>query len=68
MQGMEALAAEGYEFVAVFDADFKPEPGFLHRTLPYLMGNPQAGGGRARAAAGSRSYDRDFPCLVPELL
>ncbi|EFN51937.1 hypothetical protein CHLNCDRAFT_139598 [Chlorella variabilis] len=42
-EGMEALAREGFEFVAVFDADFKPEPGFLHRTLPYLMGNPQVG-------------------------
>ena len=44
---MEALAREGFEFVAVFDADFKPEPGFLHRTLPYLMGNPQVGLGGA---------------------
>ena len=44
LQGMEALGREGYEFVAVFDADFKPEPGFLEKTVPYLMGNPQVGG------------------------
>ncbi|KAI3430675.1 hypothetical protein D9Q98_005265 [Chlorella vulgaris] len=42
-EGMEALSAEGYEFVAVFDADFKPEPGFLRKTLPYLISNPQVG-------------------------
>lgn len=57
VQGMEALAAEGYEFVAVFDADFKPEPGFLHRTLPYLMGNPQVGWTAGRGLpACSRSH------------
>ena len=51
LQGMEALGREGYEFVAVFDADFKPEPGFLEKTVPYLMGNPQVG-----AAAGCRGW------------
>jgi cellulose synthase/poly-beta-1,6-N-acetylglucosamine synthase-like glycosyltransferase len=52
LQGMEALGREGYEFVAVFDADFKPEPGFLEKTVPYLMGNPQVGlWVRFRAAA-----------------
>ncbi len=40
-QGMELLAKEGYEFVAVFDADFKPEPSFLEKTVPYLVGNPE---------------------------
>ncbi|KAL4420802.1 hypothetical protein ABPG75_010458 [Micractinium tetrahymenae] len=42
-EGMDLLAKQGYEFVAVFDADFKPEPGFLQRTMPYLMGNPEVG-------------------------
>lgn len=42
LQGMELLAKEGYEFVAVFDADFKPEPSFLEKTVPYLVGNPEA--------------------------
>ncbi|PYU80717.1 MAG: glycosyl transferase family 2, partial [Acidobacteria bacterium] len=31
------------EFVAIFDADFLPEPDFLLRTIPYFM-NPQGGG------------------------
>ena len=37
-QGMELL--RDYAYVAVFDADFKPEPDFLLRTIPYLEGNP----------------------------
>ncbi len=31
------------EFVAIFDADFIPEPDFLRRTIPYFM-NPDGGG------------------------
>src|SRR5437016_13344708 len=30
------------EFVAIFDADFLPEPAFLRRTIPYFM-NPDGG-------------------------
>lgn len=37
-QGLEAL--QEYKYVAVFDADFRPEPDFLLRTVPYLEGNP----------------------------
>ncbi|CAM0913593.1 unnamed protein product [Alopecurus aequalis] len=29
------------DFLAVFDADFQPEPDFLLRTVPYLARNPQ---------------------------
>ncbi|KAI4329899.1 hypothetical protein MLD38_028232 [Melastoma candidum] len=28
-----------YEYVAIFDADFQPEPDFLKRTVPYFKGN-----------------------------
>jgi hypothetical protein len=27
--------------VAIFDADFQPEPDFLHRTVPFLVHNPE---------------------------
>eukprot|EP00850_Spirogloea_muscicola_P016375 SM000132S26890 [mRNA] locus=s132:212711:215874:- [translate_table: standard] len=30
-----------YEFTAIFDADFKPERDFLHKTVPYLKDNPR---------------------------
>ena len=49
---MEALGKEGYEHVAVFDADFKPEPSFLHRTVPYLLGNPEVRTQRCGVAWG----------------
>lgn len=42
-EGMDLLIAEGYQYVAVFDADFRPEPDFLERTIPYLEGNPKVG-------------------------
>ncbi|PSC71384.1 glycosyltransferase family 2 [Micractinium conductrix] len=42
-EGMDLLAKEGYEFVCVFDADFKPDASFLQKTVPYLMGNPEVG-------------------------
>lgn len=38
VQGMDLLT--DYAYVAVFDADFKPEADFLERTIPYLEGNP----------------------------
>lgn len=28
-----------YEFVAIFDSDFQPEPDFLKKTVPYFKGN-----------------------------
>ncbi|RDX88045.1 putative xyloglucan glycosyltransferase 5, partial [Mucuna pruriens] len=30
-----------YEFVAIFDADFQPNPDFLKQTVPHFKGNPQ---------------------------
>lgn len=45
---MDLLAVAGYQYIAVFDADFKPEPDFLLRTIPYLEGNPEVGYVQAR--------------------
>lgn len=42
-EGMDRLISDGYLYVAVFDADFKPEPTFLERTIPYLEANPTLG-------------------------
>eukprot|EP00889_Picochlorum_renovo_P002868 jgi/Picre1/29898/NNA_005279.t1 len=42
-EGMEILSRQGYRYVAVFDADFKPEPDFLMRTIPHLHANPNVG-------------------------
>ncbi|URD95190.1 Glycosyl transferase family 2 [Musa troglodytarum] len=37
-----------YEFVAIFDADFTPNPDFLKKTIPHFKGNPELGLVQAR--------------------
>ncbi|KAG1364092.1 putative xyloglucan glycosyltransferase 5 [Cocos nucifera] len=37
-----------YEFVAIFDADFQPNPDFLKRTIPHFKENPELGLVQAR--------------------
>ncbi|KAJ1702360.1 hypothetical protein LUZ63_002139 [Rhynchospora breviuscula] len=37
-----------YEFVALFDADFQPNPDFLKQTVPHFKDNPQLGLVQAR--------------------
>ncbi len=36
------ISAEG-EYLAVFDADFQPDPDFLRRTMPYFVANERLG-------------------------
>ncbi|WVZ85449.1 hypothetical protein U9M48_032377 [Paspalum notatum var. saurae] len=40
-KGMECDYARQSEYVAIFDADFQPEPDFLLRTVPFLLHNPE---------------------------
>nr|GEV70827.1 glucomannan 4-beta-mannosyltransferase 9-like [Tanacetum cinerariifolium] len=40
-QGMKHSYVKQCEFVAIFDADFQPEPDFLWRTIPFLTHNPE---------------------------
>jgi beta-mannan synthase len=40
-EAMDSVA--GYEYIAVFDADFQPISDFLFQTIPYLEGNPKVG-------------------------
>jgi cellulose synthase/poly-beta-1,6-N-acetylglucosamine synthase-like glycosyltransferase len=42
-KGMEWDYAKQSEYVAIFDADFQPEPDFLLRTVPFLVHNPEVG-------------------------
>nr|CAB3457109.1 unnamed protein product [Digitaria exilis] len=39
---------KNYEFVAIFDADFQPNPDFLKKTIPHFEGNPELGLVQAR--------------------
>ncbi|XP_042492280.1 probable xyloglucan glycosyltransferase 5 [Macadamia integrifolia] len=41
---------KNYEFVAIFDADFQPNPDFLKLTVPHFKGNPELGLVQARWA------------------
>ncbi|XP_059642586.1 probable xyloglucan glycosyltransferase 5 [Cornus florida] len=39
---------KAYEFVAIFDADFQPNPDFLKQTIPHFKDNPELGLVQAR--------------------
>ena len=38
-----SLPSASGEYIAIFDADFVPEPDFLQRTIPYFLANPKVG-------------------------
>ncbi|XAR64627.1 Glucomannan 4-beta-mannosyltransferase [Bertholletia excelsa] len=40
-EGMKRDYVKTCDFVAIFDADFQPEPDFLWRTIPFLLHNPE---------------------------
>ncbi|MQM18967.1 hypothetical protein Taro_051967 [Colocasia esculenta] len=40
-EGMKHSYVQQCEYIAMFDADFQPEPDFLQRTIPFLVYNPQ---------------------------
>ncbi|CAJ1979189.1 unnamed protein product [Sphenostylis stenocarpa] len=39
-EGLKRSYVKPCEYVAIFDADFRPEPDFLRRSIPFLVGNP----------------------------
>ncbi|GBG73110.1 GT2-family glycosyltransferase [Chara braunii] len=48
--GFEAPYTKEYEFIAVFDADFQPEPDFLACTIPFFRDDPKVALVQARWA------------------
>lgn len=40
-EGMKRSYVKQCDHVAIFDADFQPEPDFLWRTVPFLVHNPE---------------------------
>ncbi|KAE9600569.1 putative glucomannan 4-beta-mannosyltransferase [Lupinus albus] len=40
-EGLKRSYVKQCEYVAIFDADFRPDPDFLRRAIPFLAGNPQ---------------------------
>jgi cellulose synthase/poly-beta-1,6-N-acetylglucosamine synthase-like glycosyltransferase len=55
-------SAQG-EFVAIFDADFIPQPDFLRRTIPYFL-NPDAGGKIGMVQTRWTYLNRDYSLLT----
>lgn len=47
-EGMKHSYVMQCDYVAIFDADFQPEPDFLSRTIPFLLHNPEIGLVQAR--------------------
>ncbi|KAL3731949.1 hypothetical protein ACJRO7_028759 [Eucalyptus globulus] len=47
-EGMKHSYVKQCDYVAIFDADFQPEPDFLWRTIPFLVHNPEIGLVQAR--------------------
>ncbi|CAN1357113.1 Glucomannan 4-beta-mannosyltransferase 9 [Linum perenne] len=47
-EGMKRSYVKNCDYVAIFDADFQPEPDFLWRTVPFLVHNPEIGLVQAR--------------------
>ena len=54
-KGMECDYAKQCEYVAIFDADFQPEPDFLLRTVPFFVHNPEVALVQARWSFGKYS-------------
>ncbi|GLJ41373.1 hypothetical protein SUGI_0856420 [Cryptomeria japonica] len=40
-EGMKRNYVKDCDYVAIFDADFQPEPDYLWRSIPFLMHNPE---------------------------
>lgn len=40
-EGLKRSYVKHCEYVAIFDADFRPEPDYLRRAIPFLVHNPQ---------------------------
>ncbi|NJN96390.1 MAG: glycosyltransferase [Anaerolineales bacterium] len=51
--GLETASGQ---FIAIFDADFVPEPDFLRQTVPHLLVNPQVGFVQTRWGHLNRDY------------
>lgn len=54
-EGMRRSYANNCEYVAIFDADFQPEPDFLWRAIPFLLHNPDLALVQARWNFGNES-------------
>lgn len=52
------------EYVAIFDADFRPEPDFLRRAIPFLVHNPNIALVQARWRFGKNLKKKYVPTII----
>nr|GEY39928.1 nucleotide-diphospho-sugar transferase [Tanacetum cinerariifolium] len=55
-EGLKHRYANECEYVAIFDADFQPEPDFLWQTIPFLHHNAELGLVQARWKFGKKFF------------
>lgn len=65
-EGLKRSYVKHCEYVVIFDADFRPEPDFLRRAIPFLVGNPDIALVQARWRFGNPTTN--FLMLVLLLL
>lgn len=55
-EGLKRDYVKQCEYVVIFDADFRPEPDFLRRSVPFLIHNPNIALVQARWRFGKSRY------------
>lgn len=60
-----ALPQATGDLIAIFDADFRPEPDFLYRTVPYFLDDPRLGAVQTR---WGHLNDGDSPLTAAQAL
>lgn len=66
-EGLTHSYVKQCDFVAIFDADFQPEPDFLWRTIPFLVHNPELALVQARWKFGKSCPYRETTFLLRKL-
>uniref|UniRef100_A0A6V7QXS7 glucomannan 4-beta-mannosyltransferase n=1 Tax=Ananas comosus var. bracteatus TaxID=296719 RepID=A0A6V7QXS7_ANACO len=62
-EGMKHSYVRDCDYVAIFDADFQPEPDFLWRTIPFLVNNPTSASSKL---AGNSEMSLDYHFTVEQ--
>lgn len=62
-EGMKHGYVRECEYVAIFDADFQPDPDFLRRTIPFLVHNSDIALVQARWRFGKYSIIDIYPYI-----
>ena len=59
-EGLKRSYVKHCEYVVIFDADFRPEPDFLRRAIPFLIHNPEIALVQARWRFGKPSKTQRY--------